>query len=51
MALQDNIPGVDSNAIQVTTFGIYGYEKGGHHARAHNDNVQHAAHREAEHHH
>ena len=25
------IPGVDPNAIEVTTFGIYGFEKGGHH--------------------
>lgn len=28
---QGKIPGVDPNAIGVTTFGIYGYEKGGHH--------------------
>lgn len=28
---QGKIPGVDSDAIQVTTFGIYGFEKGGHH--------------------
>lgn len=28
---QGKIPGVDPDAIQVTTFGIYGYEKGGHH--------------------
>lgn len=24
-------PGVDPKAIEVTTFGVYGYEKGGHH--------------------
>ncbi|MDP6380968.1 MAG: hypothetical protein QF662_06455 [Phycisphaerae bacterium] len=28
---QGRIPGVDSDAIEVTTFGIYGFEKGGHH--------------------
>ncbi len=27
------IPGVDPDAIKVTTFGVYGYEKGGHHPR------------------
>lgn len=26
-----NIPGVDPNAIEVTTFGVYGFEKGTHH--------------------
>lgn len=28
---QGNIPGIDPKAIEVTTFGIYGYEKEGHH--------------------
>lgn len=28
---QGKIPGVDPDAVQVTTFGIYGFEKGGHH--------------------
>ena len=28
---QGRIPGVDPEAIQVTTFGVYGFEKGGHH--------------------
>ncbi len=28
---QGRIPGVDPDAIEVTTFGIYGFEEGGHH--------------------
>lgn len=28
---QGKIPGVDPDAIEAITFGIYGYEKGGHH--------------------
>ncbi|MDK1032262.1 MAG: hypothetical protein QGD94_09670 [Planctomycetia bacterium] len=28
---QGRIPGVDADAIKVTTFGIYGMEEGGHH--------------------
>ena len=29
---QGRIPGIDPEAIRVTTFGIYGYEGGGHHS-------------------
>jgi len=29
---QGKVPGVDPDAIEVTTFGIYGFEKGGHHS-------------------
>lgn len=28
---QGRFPGVNADAIEVTTFGIYGYEQGGHH--------------------
>ena len=28
---QGKIPGVDPDAIEITTFGVYGVEQGGHH--------------------
>lgn len=40
---QGKIPGVDPDAIEVTTFGIYGIEKGGHH---HPEETGHHAERE-----
>ncbi|GEM_PF-1708929 len=38
---QGKIPGVDPDAIQVTTFGIYGYEEGGHHAPTNASGTEH----------
>lgn len=29
---QGKVPGVDADAIDVTTFGVYGFEKDGHHS-------------------
>lgn len=47
-------PGIDPNAIEVTTFGIYGYEESGHHHPDYEGSEEEAKpmhHQEEEHHH
>ncbi len=48
---QGKIPGVDPNAIQVTTFGIYGFEEGGHHGSDPAKEPESEAHEKTEEHH
>jgi hypothetical protein len=50
---QGRVPGVDPKAVKVTTFGVYGYEKEGHHYHEHmnKEKSEHSEHEELEHHH
>ena len=38
---QGKVPGVDADAIGVTTFGIYGFEKDGHHGNEKDEHSHH----------